>query len=492
MPLGSSGRPGKERRRITRRAFLTGAVTGGVGAWAATSLPGRIFSRDPHRPPQLYEYFLDNFWFESAGFYGEQINAPLKGSQRADVAILGGGYAGMSSAYNLIRRFPNKRIVLLEGACCGYGASGRNGGFADPGMPGLDTVYDEAGASAARAYYDATYLGARQIRDFVVEHGIDCDLERNGNIALATEEEHVPALEAKQRRYREMGLEAELLDTEAVRRAVASERFVSGLRLPHHAILNPAKLARGIKRVIESLGVEVFERSKVMRITPGDPVHIETEFGDLRAANAVVALNGYAPKLGLFRRRLIPLSNYIAATEPLSAAQREAIGWSGREALSDMRVQFMYLRLTADDRIVFGGESSPYYYDSAPSSGNHKPALERLKRSLVTTFPQLEGVRFTHGWGGTMGFTMDFMPSVGKLDGQKNVFYAVGFNGEGVVMTQLAGMIVAQLVAGEESDLTRLPIVGRRMPWVGPEPLRYLGVKATERILKLASSNPVR
>jgi glycine/D-amino acid oxidase-like deaminating enzyme len=471
MALGSSGRPGKERRRLTRRAFLTGAVTGGVGAWAATHLPRRIFGHDPQRPPQLYEYFLDNFWFESAGLYGEQINAPLKGSQRADVAILGGGYAGMSSAYNLIRRFPNKRIVLLEGACCGYGASGRNGGFADPGMPGLDTVYDEAGPSAARAYYDATYLGARQIRDFVVEHGIDCDLERNGNIALATEEEHVPALEAKQRRYREMGLEAELLDTEAVRRAVASERFVGGLRLPHHAILNPAKLARGIKRVIESLGVEVFERSKVMRITPGDPVHIETEFGELRAANAVVALNGYAPKLGLFRRRLIPLSNYIAATEPLSA---------------------MYLRLTVDDRIVFGGESAPYYYDSAPSSGNHKPALQKLKRSLVTTFPQLEGVRFTHGWGGTMGFTMDFMPSVGALDGQKNVFYAVGFNGEGVVMTQLAGMIVAQLVAGEESALTRLPIVGRRMPWVGPEPLRYLGVKATERILELASSNPVR
>jgi glycine/D-amino acid oxidase-like deaminating enzyme len=398
----------------------------------------------------------------------------------------------MSSAYNLIRRFPNKRIVLLEGACCGYGASGRNGGFADVGMPGLDTVYDEAGPSAARAYYDATYLGARQIRDFVVEHGIDCDLERNGSISLATEEEHLPALEAQQRRYREMGLEAEFLDAAAVRRAVASERFVGGLRDPNHAILNPAKLARGIKRVIESLGVEVFERSKVMRITPGDPVHIETEFGELRAANAVVALNGYAPKLGLFRRRLIPLSNYIAATEPLSGAQREAIGWSGREGLADMRVQFMYLRLTADDRIVFGGESAPYYYDSAPSSGNHKPALQKLKRSLVTTFPQLEGVRFTHGWGGTMGFTMDFMPSVGKLDGQKNVFYAVGFNGEGVVMTQLAGMIVAQLVAGEENDLTRLPIVGRRMPWVGPEPLRYLGVKATERILELASSNPVR
>ncbi|UCE87280.1 MAG: FAD-dependent oxidoreductase, partial [Deltaproteobacteria bacterium] len=252
-----------------------------------------------------------------------------------------------------------------------------------------------------------------------------------------------------------------------------------------------AASAQEIRR-IESLGVEVFERSKVLRFTPGKPVAIETEFGELRAAQAVVALNGYAPQLGLFRRRLIPLTNYIAATEPLSRAQRAAIGWTGREGLADMRVQFMYLRLTADDRIVFGGESAPYFYGSAPSSGNYKPALEKLESSLLTTFPQLEGVRFTHGWGGTMGFTMDFMPSVGSLDGADNVFYAVGFNGEGVVMTQLAGMIVAQLVAGEESPLTRLPIVGRRMPWVGPEPLRYLGIKVTERILELAGSNPVR
>jgi glycine/D-amino acid oxidase-like deaminating enzyme len=229
-----------------------------------------------------------------------------------------------------------------------------------------------------------------------------------------------------------------------------------------------------------------------MHLEPGQPVRIETEFGELRAAQAVVCLNGYAPMLGLFPRRLIPLTNFVAATEPLSPAQRKAIGWAGREGLADMRVQFMYLRLTADHRIVFGGESAPYFYESQPSSGNYKPALEKLQESLLLTFPQLEGVQFTHGWGGTMGFTLDFMPSVGTLDDAKNVFYAVGFNGEGVVMTQLAGMIVRDLMAGEESALTRLPIVGRRMPWVGPEPLRYLGVKVSERIFELASTNPVR
>jgi glycine/D-amino acid oxidase-like deaminating enzyme len=448
--------------------------------WAATSLPRRVFSHDPHRPPDLYEYFVDSFWFDSVGLYEQAVNAPLRGRQSADVAIIGGGYAGMSTAYNLAQLLPGKRIVLLEGACCGYGASGRNGGFADAGMPGLDTIYEEFGPEAARGYYDATLLGVRQIRELVDEHGVDCDLETNGSISLATEAEQVPGLEAQKTRYDAMGLKSTLLDADAVRRAVNSERFVAGLHDPHHSILNPAKLARGMKR------------TKVLRIEPGRPVRIVTEYGELEAAQAAITLNGYAPQIGLFRSRLLPLTNYVAATEPLSAAQVASLGWNGREGLADMRVQFMYLRMTADNRIVFGGESAPYFYDSEPASGRYRPALDRLRESLLVTFPQLEGVRFTHGWGGTMGFTLDFMPSIGNLEDADNVFYAVGFNGEGVVMTQLAGKILARLIVGERDELTRLPIVGKRMPYVGGEPLRALGVRLYEWALQSLGSNPVR
>jgi len=483
---------GGGRRRLTRRAFTAGAVTGALGMWAGTGLPRRLSLGDPDRPPQLYEFFVDSFWFDSAGLYDEAINPPLKGQQQADIAIVGGGYAGLSTAFNLIQRFPRKRIVLVEGAACGYGASGRNGGFADVGMPGLHTVFEEAGPDAARAYYDATLLGAHQIRDFVQQHGVDCDLEHNGSITLAMDESQMEELAGQQRRYAAMGLDAELLDRAALRRAVRSDRFVGGLRDARHAILNPAKLARGMKRVVEGMGVEIFERSKVLRVEPGAKVRIVSELGELRADQAVLTLNGYAPQLGLFRTRVIPLCNYVVATEPLGPSQRAAIGWAGREGLADMRLQFMYLRLTADDRIVFGGESSPYWYDSTPSSGSYRPALEKLKRSLLVTFPQLEGVRFTHGWGGTMGFTLDFMPSVGALDGAKNLFYAVGFNGEGVVMTQLAGRILADLVSGMETPLTRLPIVGRTPPFAGPEPVRYLGVQLVERLMALSGGNPVR
>ena len=491
MTKDRSDEPPREQSGITRRAFVAGAAAGGVGGWAAATLPRWALQDDPHRPPSLYEFFVDNFWFESAGLYDEQPNAPLRGQQRADVVILGGGFAGMSTAFHLAQRLPEKRIVLLEGAVCGYGASGRNGGFADPGSPGLHTVYDEQGPEAARRYYDATMLGLAQIRDFVETYGVDCELENNGSISLATEAQHLTALEATKRRYDEMGLACELLDTSDVRRTVASDRFVAGLRDPRHAILNPAKLARGMKRVIEGLGVEVFERSRILRLDHGPRLRVECEYGSIEAPQAVVTLNGYAPQLGLFQQRLLPLTNYVVATEPLSAAQRESIGWRGREGLSDLRLQFMYLRLTADDRIVFGGESSPYFYGSQPASGSYEPSLERLRRSLLVTFPQLEGVRFSHGWGGTMGFTRDFMPSIGRLHDAENVFYALAFNGEGVVMTQLAGRIVADLVTGEASPLTRLPIVGRSMPWLGPEPFRSLGVKITEGLLQRWGGNPL-
>jgi glycine/D-amino acid oxidase-like deaminating enzyme len=479
-------------RAITRRGFLAGAAAGGAAMWAGAVLPRRAFEDDPERPPALHEWYVDAWWFESAGMYATPVLPPLRGRQRADIAVVGGGFCGMSAAWHVARRFPEKRVVLLEGARCGYGASGRNGGFADPGMPGLGWVWEEHGAEAARAYYEATLLGLDQIRAFARERGADCELEENGSLELADEERDLEDLAAAQARYSEVGVATELLDRDAMRRAVRTDRFAGALRLPAHCILNPAKLALGMRRALQAAGVVISERSRVLRLEPGAPTRITTEFAEVEAAQTILALNGYAPQLGLFVNRILPLCNYVCATEPLSPAQWESIGWAGREGLSDTRVQFMYLRPTADGRIVFGGESAPYFYGGEPSTGNYRPAIEKLQRSLLATFPQLEGVRFTHAWGGTMGFTLDFVPSIGRLAGAPNVFYAGGFNGEGVVMTQLAGLVLADLVAGEETALTRLPLVGKRMPWLPPEPFRSAAVRIYERVLTGLGSNPVR
>ncbi len=479
-------------RRLTRRAFVRGAAIGGAATFAASALPRHLLADDPNRPPSLYEFYVDSLWMKSAGMESEPIRPPLRGRHRADIAIAGGGFTGMATAWHLARRFPQKRIVLLEGARCGYGASGRNGGFADPGASGLGWIFEHGGPEAARAYYAATLLGLAQIRSFGRDQGVDCELEENGSLLLATDARRLDELAARKRRLDEIGISSLLLDRETLARSLRSERFFGALRMPDHAILNPAKLALGMRRSIESIGVVVSERSKVLRFEPGATVRITTEFAEVEAPQLVLALNGYAPQIGVLEGRILPLCNYVVATEPLSAAQQEAIGWAGREGLSDDRVQFMYLRPTADGRIVFGGEGSPHFYGSLPSSGNHAPSIERLKRSLLITFPQLDGIRFSHEWGGTMAFTRDFTPSVGHLGGARNIFYAVCCNGEGVVMTQLGGMILADLVAGEHSPLTELAIVDRPLPWLGPEPLRSLAVRVTEWALQHLDVNPLR
>jgi glycine/D-amino acid oxidase-like deaminating enzyme len=342
----------------------------------------------------------------------------------------------------------------------------------------------------ARAVYDAIATGMRAIETLVERDGVACDLEPNGALLMAATDGQIEQLERERAGFAALDIPARLVDGAEFRALVHTERFRAALAIPTTAILNPAKLARGMARVAESLGVTIHEATRVARIEPGRPLRIVTEHGALEAAQAVLATNGYTPQLGIFRTRLLPLCNYVVATEPLSPAQWDAIGWSGRQGLSDARLMFMYLRPTADGRIVAGGEMAPYFYDSRPSSGNYAPAVAKLERSLLETFPQLEGIRFTHAWGGTMAFTADLTPRIGALDEAPNVFFALGYCGEGVVMSQLAGRIVAAMLAGDAGEFASLPFVGSAPPWVGPEPLRSLGVRAVERAMRALAGEP--
>jgi glycine/D-amino acid oxidase-like deaminating enzyme len=271
-----------------------------------------------------------------------------------------------------------------------------------------------------------------------------------------------------------MGLDTTLVQGKDLEAEIKSPRYVAGLKFPYGGILNPAKLARGMKPVIERAGVEVHERTLVLRVTPGKVHRVETEMGEIIAPTLVLGLNGYSPRLGFFRDRVLPLCSYVIATEPLTAAQWHSIGWQHRQGIADMRVLFDYQRPTADGRIVIGGSDAPYFADDVLSSGNYKPVLEMLTTSLFTTFPQLEGLRIDHAWGGTMAFTMDFTPSVGVMGDDSNIFYGVAYNGEGVAFSQTAGRIISELMAGEESDLSRLCVVNHHMPYLGPSSLRIV------------------
>lgn len=471
--------------------LLGGIAMGAAGLWGLSRGLVR-FGRDLARPPDLYEYHLDNFWFKRADLAHQEINEPLKGSHKADIVIIGGGFTGLSSAYNLMKMFPDKKIVLLEGACCGYGASGRNGGFSGAGIPGLMRYAERMGPEAGRKAYDASFYGLNQIKTVIAKHGVECEFEENGMLQAAINEEHAGQLEKEYEKYKSMGFEATLIQGKELEAEIRSPRYVAGMKFPYGAILNPAKLAREMKRVVEEIGTEVREKTLVMRVTPGRVHRIETEMGEISAPVLVLGLNGYSHKLGYFRNHMLPLCSYVIATEPLSKAQWESIGWRNRQGLSDQRVLFTYQRPTMDGRIVIGGADYPYYADDALNSGNNKPVIELLAKDLFATFPQLEGLRIDHAWGGTMGFTMDFVPSVGVMGEHKNIFYGVAYNGHGVVFGQTAGRIISELIAGKSSELTDLFVVGHKIPYAGPKALRIVFARLYKEYLKRWASNTTR
>lgn len=426
------------------------------------------------RPSDLYEYSIDNYWFKAAKLYEEKINEPLRGSHTADVAIIGGGYTGMSAAFNIHKRFPEKKIVLLEGACCGYGASGRNGGFLITTDLINEYVFDDAQLLQDRI--EVSFYGLKQVKQVISEHGVDCDLQENGMLNVAFSENQAKVLRTYSDNLNSIGLDSIFLEGEEVETEIKSPRVIAAQVIPHGAVLNPAKLARGMKRVVEELGVEVWERSVVTRITPGKINMVDTELGEIKAPILVLALNAYGPKLGLFENRIIPVCTFIIATEPLTQDQWDSIGWQNRRGLADARVAFNYSVPTVDGRIVIGGSEGVYYPQDNLSSGNEKTVTRKIEKDLFATFPQLEGLKTEHAWGGTTVITLDRTPSVGLLDGYDNIYYGAGYD-EGVPSAQTAGRIIADLMAGESNKFTNHYIVNRNIPLAGPRLLRNFGFR---------------
>ncbi|MCW2849051.1 MAG: putative oxidoreductase [Marmoricola sp.] len=419
------------------------------------------------------------------------VLAGLAGPDSADLVVVGGGYLGLWTALLAKDRRPSRDVLLLEGATCGHAASGRNGGFCEASLThgfgnGLSRWPSELEALLAmgRENLDA-------IERTIAEHAIDCDFVRAGSLAVATEPYQVAGLRSEHNEMRALGLASTWLDADALRERVDSPTFLAGVHDPDGAILEPARLAWGLRAACLSLGVRIAEQTPATGLSAvAGGVEVQTAGGPVRAGQVVLATNAFPPLLRRLRLMTVPVYDYALMTEPLSTTQREAIGWRGREGISDLGNQFHYFRTTRDGRILWGGYDAIYHYASGVKDEYDQRAetFEALARNFFTTFPQLAGLSFSHTWGGVIDTCTRFAAFYGTAL-QGRVGYALGFTGLGVGATRFAGDVLLDLLAGEDTPRTRLEMVRTKPVPFPPEPLRWAGIEATRRSLIRADAN---
>lgn len=419
---------------------------------------------------------------------------------RVDVAVVGGGFTGLSTALHIKERRPGLRVVVLEAATVAGGASGRNAGFAMT-LFGLElgiTVL-RYGKRRAKEADDYMVEAVNYTRELVRRFEIDCDYEEHGLITVATNRAQKRRLYKQYTLARRLGLyETDWLDAAAVRRYVDSPTYLAGWYDPLCALVQPAKLARGMARAAIAAGVEIYEGSPVRALHPGEPVVLEVAWSAdvgarggtrsrrirrLVADKVVLATNAFSASWPQLRRVQAPLHTYVVLTEPLSPEQIEAIGWHKRVGVEDGRNFIHYYRLTPDNRLLMGGHDALYYYGNRTDKDHNAAVEARLQRHVVKTFPPLRGVGFTHHWGGPISVSLDMVPVIGRLGA--NVWYSVGCMGHGVALTQLNGRTLADLVLGIPSRWTDAFFVGRRVTPLPPEPLRFSVIQTLRGFMRL-------
>jgi glycine/D-amino acid oxidase-like deaminating enzyme len=434
------------------------------------------------------------YWLDALGPRPAQPEA--EGVVDADLCIVGGGFTGLWAALHAIRDDPGRDVVLLEGATVAFGASGRNGGFAEASLThgrsnGLARFADEM--DVLERLGEENFAG---MRADVEELAIDCDWRDAGACLVALEPHELAWLEDLRDEARRFGEEPLLLDAAAMRAQVDSPAFLGGLwQRDGAALVDPARLAAGLCDAALARGVRVHEHTPVRRLEPsGAGIDVVTDRARVRARRVLLATSAFPPLLGRMRAYIAPVYDYVLVTEPLSDAQRAAIGWSAGQGVSDLGNQFHYARPTADGRILFGGYDAVYRRGGPVSprwDAEGDATYARLSEHFAALFPQLTDVRFSHAWGGAIDTCSRFSVFFGTAhDGR--VAYALGYTGLGVAATRFGARVGLDLLDGRDTEATRLRYVRRKPVPFPPEPLRSAVIQLTRDRLAAADANAGR
>jgi len=425
-----------------------------------------------------------SFWWNQIG--RDAPRSPLPGSLRADVCIVGAGYTGLWTAYYLKKAAPHLRVVILEQRFAGYGASGRNGGWLTNAVTGgRDQYVKTHGTEAAARFQTQMNETVDEVIRVATLEGIDADIVKGGEFTVAYDSAQQSRLVAAARAERAWSMtDVELLSAKEATDRINVVGTTGASWHPHCARIQPAKLASGLARVVEALGVEIYEDTRVGEILPHRAI---TEHGTVDAEYVVRATEGFTAGLKNLHRAWLPMNSSLIATEPLSTEIWDSIGWDGRDALGDMAHAYMYAQRTADDRIAIGGRGVPYRYGSKTDSDGQTPSstVELLRGILHRFFPATADVAIDHAWSGVLGVPRDWAATVG-LDPNSGLAWAGGYVGTGVTTTNLAGRTLTDLILGTPSALTELPWVNHRVRNWEPEPFRWLAVKALYQAYSMA------
>jgi len=446
------------------------------------SAPARAALADVvHRP----------FWLDRPD--RPEARPALTGDIHADLVVVGGGLSGLWAAYEARRRFPDWSVVLLEGQRIAEGASGRNGGFVAASLThGL-------GNGLARWPDDMPELvrqGQSNLEDIVgviESERIDCDLVRSGELDVAVEDYQVADLRDVVAEAARLGLNWQFLDRDAVRARVDSPTYRAGvLDRDGVVMVDPARLTWGLAAAAERAEVAIHEHTRVTGIErSGSGLRVTTDFGSVRAGRVALATSAFPPLLKRLGHYVVPVYDSVLMTEPLSRDQRAAIGWEDRVGIGDAGNQFHYYRMSEDGRILWGGYDASYYGGFNPMHERQGAPFARLSEHFRYTFPQLDGLRFTHAWAGAIDTCSRFSAFWGTAyDGR--LTYSLGFTGLGVGASRFGAQVMLDLLSGERTERTGLEMVRTKPIPFPPEPIRGFGIRVTRRAIDKADRNEGR
>jgi glycine/D-amino acid oxidase-like deaminating enzyme len=427
-----------------------------------------------------------SYWLESLP--GIEAAEPLRGKNRCDIAILGGGFTGLSTAYHLRKMLPGVEVRVMEANVSGYGSSGRNAGFSSNlfGMGKAVTAmrFGKAKAIAAHHYMNDA---VDYVEDLIRENDIHCDFEKRGSMLIATSLTQVKKLEKEIELLDSWGLPGpETWSAEKLQNEFLTDFYRRGLYEKNTGLLNPARFTRGLFDLAKNAGAIIHELSPVHSVRKiQNGFQLQTAQGELHADRIVFATNAYSVLFPQLASRQTPIYQHIVLSEPLRKDQLEAIGWKSRIGLEDARGQIHYYRLTGDNRILMGGGNiQPVFGKNIHQDVNEK-VFHHLKEHVMKIYPQLSDLKFSHQWGGPISITVDVSPVINYMGKDQRAIFSGGLLGHGVSMAPYNGLTIAEMLAGIKSKRTEAFFVDRKaIPWP-PHLIRYPLLKGIQGLLKL-------